>query len=177
MLTGSRTLRQVITERLGGYAFPPDMASLRVDLATVRKLITGSTDFSPTQQAAILSALVQAGFDPERKIRFRSSTNVEDTDQFTGAGLYDSHSGCLADDLDADSLGPCHCEPGEPGERGIFRALRRVYAKAMKEILERNSEAVREAGQQLVEIGVKLAAGKIHDALARLDVAPQAYLE
>jgi len=37
----------------------------------------------------------------------------------------------------------------------------------MKEILERNSEAVREAGRQLVEIGAELAAGKIDDALAR----------
>ncbi len=47
----------------------------------------------------------------------------------------------------------------------------------MKEILERNSEAVREAGRQLVEIGAELAAGKIDDALARLDTARQAYPE
>ena len=47
----------------------------------------------------------------------------------------------------------------------------------MKEILERNSEAVREAGRQLVEIGAELAAGKIDDALARLDTARQAYTE
>ena len=45
----------------------------------------------------------------------------------------------------------------------------------MKEILERNSDAVREAGRQLVEIGAELAAGKIDDALARLDTARQAY--
>ena len=47
----------------------------------------------------------------------------------------------------------------------------------MKEILERNSEAVREAGRQLVEIGAELAAGKIDDALARIDAARQAYPE
>jgi len=47
----------------------------------------------------------------------------------------------------------------------------------MKEILERNSEAVREAGRQLVKIGTELAAGKIDDALARLDTARQAYPE
>jgi hypothetical protein len=47
----------------------------------------------------------------------------------------------------------------------------------MKEILERNSDAVREAGRQLVEIGAELAAGKIDDALARLDAAGQAYPE
>ena len=32
----------------------------------------------------------------------------------------------------------------------------------MKEILERNSEAVREAGRQLVEIGAELALSLIH---------------
>jgi hypothetical protein len=42
-------------------------------------------------------------------LRFRSSTNVEDLDAFTGAGLYESRSGCLADDLDDDLLGPSHC--------------------------------------------------------------------
>ncbi|MBN1946021.1 MAG: hypothetical protein JW797_10115 [Bradymonadales bacterium] len=46
---------------------------------------------------------------PTEPLRFRSSTNVEDLDQFTGAGLYDSRRGCLADDLDADDLGPSAC--------------------------------------------------------------------
>jgi hypothetical protein len=44
-----------------------------------------------------------------QRVRFRSSTNVEDLDVLTGAGLYDSKSGCLADDLDADALGPSRC--------------------------------------------------------------------
>lgn len=42
-------------------------------------------------------------------LRFRSSTNAEDLDQFSGAGLYDSRTGCLADDLDADDRGPSRC--------------------------------------------------------------------
>ena len=33
-------------------------------------------------------ALRAAGFDPMQKIRFRSSTNVEDAQTFVGAGLY-----------------------------------------------------------------------------------------
>lgn len=69
-----------------------------------------------------------ASFDPKRKIRFRSSTNVEDSDAFTGAGLYDSASGCLADDTDADSVGPSQCAPAETKEKGVFRALQKVYA-------------------------------------------------
>lgn len=47
----------------------------------------------------------------------------------------------------------------------------------MKEILERNREAVREAGRRLVEIGAELAAGKIDEALARLETARQIYRE
>lgn len=46
---------------------------------------------------------------PTTYMRFRSSTNVEDLDALTGAGLYDSKSGCLADDLDGDTLGPSAC--------------------------------------------------------------------
>lgn len=43
------------------------------------------------------------------RLRFRSSTNVEDLEALTGAGLYDSRSGCLGDDLDDDDLGPSAC--------------------------------------------------------------------
>jgi hypothetical protein len=44
-----------------------------------------------------------------QRLRFRSSTNVEDLDAFTGAGLYESKTGCLADDLDDDQVGPSRC--------------------------------------------------------------------
>ena len=47
----------------------------------------------------------------------------------------------------------------------------------MKEILEQNSDAVREAGRQLLEIGTILAAGKIDDALAQAATARQTYRE
>ncbi|MBN1772134.1 MAG: hypothetical protein JXB32_12770 [Deltaproteobacteria bacterium] len=42
-------------------------------------------------------------------VRFRSSTNAEDLEAFSGAGLYDSRTGCLADDLDGDAFGPSRC--------------------------------------------------------------------
>lgn len=42
-------------------------------------------------------------------LRLRSSTNVEDLAELSGAGLYDSRTGCLADDLDADDEGPSLC--------------------------------------------------------------------
>lgn len=40
------------------------------------------------------------------RLRFRSSTNVEDLPEITGAGLYDSYSGCPGD---ADETGPSAC--------------------------------------------------------------------
>lgn len=125
---GGQTLRQAIRSRLAPFSWPPNMAGLEAALAEVRELIEDRADFTPAQRTALLTILGEAGFDPARKIRFRSSTNVEDTEQFTGAGLYDSYSGCLADDLDGDTAGPCACESAEPRERGVFRALRKVYA-------------------------------------------------
>lgn len=122
------SLRGAIQQRLTGFSWPPDMAALKTALAEVRDLITDVADFSPEQQAAILDTVLNAGFDLSRNIRFRSSTNVEDSEQFTGAGLYDSYSGCLMDDLDGDDLGPSQCDLTEARERGVFRALRKVYA-------------------------------------------------
>ncbi|HEY0709107.1 MAG TPA: PEP/pyruvate-binding domain-containing protein [Polyangia bacterium] len=41
--------------------------------------------------------------------RFRSSSNAEDGETTSGAGLYDSFRGCFADDDDGDDLGPSRC--------------------------------------------------------------------
>jgi len=144
--TGS-TLRSAISTRLSAYTYPPTIASLRADLETVRQLFTDTAVFSPTLRAQLLGALTNAGFDGTRKIRFRSSTNVEDSEDFTGAGLYDSFSGCLLDDLDDDTAGPSQCDPSEPKERGVFRAIQKVYASFYNEnaFLERLRRSVNEA--------------------------------
>jgi hypothetical protein len=131
VMPGGQTLREAISARLGGYTYPPaSMSALSADLAAVRDMIKDDTVFSPELQAAVIATLQdsQYGFDPNRNIRFRSSTNVEDSAEFTGAGLYDSFSGCLADDLDGDSSGPSICDPTETNERGVLRAIRKVYA-------------------------------------------------
>ena len=125
-LPGGRTLRETVRERLKDHVFPPNMARLSADLAEIRALIRNVADFSASQKQAILEAL--ATVDSGGNLRFRSSTNVEDSEQFSGAGLYDSYSGCLRDETDGDTEGPSQCDPTEPEERGVFRALRRVYA-------------------------------------------------
>jgi len=70
----------------------------------------------PTLRQAIVAAL-QARYGAEAthtKMRFRSSTNVEDLVALTGAGLYDSRSGCLGDDLQMP--GPSRCLDGNEEE-------------------------------------------------------------
>src|SRR5205085_1451619 len=104
-LPGGKTLRQEIQARLAGFSYPPDMKKLTAALEAIRTLITDNTVFTEAQMNAI-GAVLLANFDPTIKIRFRSSTNVEDSENFTGAGLYDSYSGCLADDRDGDTTGP-----------------------------------------------------------------------
>jgi hypothetical protein len=126
ILGNGKTLRQEISNRLAGFTYPPNVAAVQTQLASIRPLIRNSTQFTAAQQAAITNAL--AIFDPQRNIRFRSSTDVEDAESFTGAGLYDSFSGCLADDQDGDATGPSICDPTEEDERGVFRAIRRVFA-------------------------------------------------
>jgi hypothetical protein len=125
-LPGGKTLRTELHDRLAGYTYPPNVAALKRDLADIRTLIRTEARFTEAQQQAIITAL--GPFDQSHNIRFRSSTNVEDSEQFTGAGLYDSYSGCLLDDLDGDGQGPSQCDPTENEERGVFRAIQRVYA-------------------------------------------------
>ena len=88
-------------------------------------------------------------------MRIRSSTNVEDSEEFSGAGLYDSYSGCLADEFDVDEIGPSLCDPNEPNERGVFRAIRRVFASFYNQnaFLERIRYSVNES-----EVGMALLA-------------------
>ena len=124
-LANGKSLSEEIAERLAKAHESGLQAELEDTLKGVRKLIRNG-EFVESQKQAIIAALEP--FDKDRKIRFRSSTNIEDSRYFTGAGLYDSYSGCLLDDLDNDQVGPCGCDETQPKERGVFRAIKRVYA-------------------------------------------------
>ncbi len=143
-LPGGLTLRAEIKSRLDGLTYPPQMVNLQSNLATIQSLIRSTATFNATQRAAILAALQQ--FDPLQNIRFRSSSNAEDSESFTAAGLLDSYSGCVADDTDSDARGPSRCDPTELNERGVFRAMQRVYASFYNEnaFLERLRHQINE---------------------------------
>ena len=126
-LPGGISLRDTIRTHLSGVTnYPPEMSAVQTHLAAIRDLITGVASFNAEQRQAITNAL--SLFDPTRKIRFRSSSNAEDSKSYVGAGLYDSFSGCLLDDLDTDESGPCQCDATESKEKGVFRAIQKVYA-------------------------------------------------
>jgi hypothetical protein len=125
------TLREQIAHLTSVYTSypPPNMLALSSDLAAVRSLFTNGTTsvFSEELKSALLATLSDAsmGFNPNAKLRFRSSTNVEDSDDFIGAGLYDSYSGCLAASYDdSDST----CDPNDDNPRTVFGAIRKTFA-------------------------------------------------
>jgi pyruvate,water dikinase len=86
-----------VTALLADVAFQNDPATRDAALAQLR------TDMEAAPvDAAFLTAL-RAKLDaeyPGLRMRFRSSTNAEDLDGFTGAGLYTSESGATNDPLD-----------------------------------------------------------------------------
>ncbi len=148
---GSGTLRQEITARLAHFSFPPsDIGELNRELAIIRQFFVSAdiTPFSDTLQAGVLDALTDPlyGFEPNALLRFRSSTNVEDGDDYTGAGLYDSYSACLADDLRAAGDGTCACDPNRDSQRSVLKAIRKTYSSFYNEnaFLERLRRDVNE---------------------------------
>lgn len=90
---GKVSLAQEVAFRLKDFqGHPPkDVLGLRKALDEVKGLIRG-TELAPGLKKAIDDTL-SANFPANARLRFRSSTNLEDTDSFTGAGLYDSFGG------------------------------------------------------------------------------------
>jgi len=147
--TTGRTLRDEIDARLGSFTYPPpDMSLARAKLAEVNTLIRKTVKWTEAQKTPIVSELIAAFPDVphDEFLRFRSSSNAEDSQELTGAGLYDSFSGCIADDTDNDTKGPSHADPNEPDEKGVLRAIEKVFASFYNENawLERLRHGVRE---------------------------------
>ncbi len=97
-------------------------------LENLRDRIRDEGVVSPELISRIAARIVEVmGTPSTTRVRFRSSSNIEDDIQFNGAGLYDSTSGCPEDDLDTDTFGPSHCDATRDEERTIARALKRVW--------------------------------------------------
>ena len=84
----------MVDEMLQDPEFQGDSAVRAARLEELQQAIRDAP-LDPDLQAAVVQKM-QTDF-PGQSVRFRSSTNAEDLDGFTGAGLYTSKSGDLAD--------------------------------------------------------------------------------
>ncbi|MBN1611621.1 MAG: hypothetical protein JW940_33610 [Polyangiaceae bacterium] len=87
-----------------------DAVYRRSELEALRDAIEDA-EVAP-ESIAELAETAQAVFGSKYEtmpLKFRSSSNVEDTTRLSGAGLHDSARGCFADDLDGDTEGPSAC--------------------------------------------------------------------
>lgn len=92
----SHGIDQQIDALLADESIKNDPARRRSELLRIRKLI----EDAPIDPQ-LLSAVTQLVHDNygDLRVRFRSSTNVEDLAGFNGAGLYESHAGQLNSDV------------------------------------------------------------------------------
>jgi phosphoenolpyruvate synthase/pyruvate phosphate dikinase len=117
------TFAETLNAWLGDSTFRTDGRVRRGQLAQLRRAMEG------TKVELDLSSLIRTTFGSDLlMLRFRSSSNAEDALDFSGAGLYTSVSGCLADDLDGEEVGPSRCDANESKEHTVGRALARVWA-------------------------------------------------
>jgi Pyruvate phosphate dikinase, AMP/ATP-binding domain len=123
-----RTYSEYISGLITNATFRLDSTYRNAQLEYFREYVK---DFAVIDSALldILKLRIQTIFGSStRMVRFRSSSNIEDSVEFNGAGLYNSTSVCLEDSLDGNSTGPSHCDPTKAKERTISRALRKVWA-------------------------------------------------
>lgn len=121
------TFAETVDRLLADPAFRSDPALRRVRLAQFYEAMRDGV-CDPELVLAVHEQLLATFGADTVMARFRSSSNAEDALGFSGAGLYESTNGCPADDLDADGGGPSRCDPNEPEERGVCRALKKVWA-------------------------------------------------
>ncbi|MDP2313452.1 MAG: PEP/pyruvate-binding domain-containing protein [Pseudomonadota bacterium] len=126
----------------GVYTFAETIAAWHADAtfltdATVRRdrleALRAAMDEVPVDPALLaeLETRILAVFGNDTTmVRFRSSSNAEDGLDFSGAGLYNSDSACLADELDADEVGPSHCDPDKADEETLTDSLQEVWASS-----------------------------------------------
>lgn len=129
-----KSVREYVALETAGLTFPPaNVLELKAKLKDIRERIK-KADFPAELRTEVVQVLKDAQFASDRKIRFRSSTNVEDGESFSGAGLYDSFSGCLGDEGSSATVSACAAQAGpEDGDdsnkpKPVTKAVKKVFA-------------------------------------------------
>ncbi len=107
--------------------FLTDAATRRERLEQLRAAMD-QVPVDPDLVDALAARILDVWGDETVMVRFRSSSNAEDSLEFNGAGLYESESICLADEWDDDDLGPSLCDPDKSSERSLSEGLKSVWA-------------------------------------------------
>ena len=82
----------------------------------------------PSGLTLLIASKVQEVFGSENHmLRFRSSSNLEDSIEFAGAGLYDSISGCVGDSFGGNPNASA-CDPKRTSKKTVQDALRGVWS-------------------------------------------------
>lgn len=121
------TFAETLDRWLADDTFVSDGAVRAERLGALRAAMEAAP-VDPTHLALLADAIEATWGGDTTMVRLRSSSNAEDGLAFSGAGLYDSASGCLADERDADTDGPSRCDADKRGERTLSDALRTVWA-------------------------------------------------
>lgn len=123
-----RTFDEYIRSLIEDPQFQTDGGYRATKLAAFRDYARDNGSVNPSLVSNSVTRIEEVFGAITVMVRFRSSSNVEDSLIFNGAGLYDSTSVCAQDSLDGDSSGPSHCDPTQTSERSIERGLKKVWA-------------------------------------------------
>lgn len=122
------TFQETIEAWHADPTFLTDPVVRRADLVALQTAMK-STPLNPDVEAAISDRIVEVFGSEFAPVRFRSSSNAEDSLYFSGAGLYDSVSACVADGRDTDQIGPSHCDADEDDEETVTMGLTAEWAE------------------------------------------------
>lgn len=121
------TFQDTLDAWLADTDFRSDAGVRREKLDAFRAAIMASEVDADVIDRMVDEARIVQG-DDTVMLRLRSSSNAEDALEFSGAGLYTSESGCVADEVDGDDDGPSLCDPDKDDERTVTAALTTVWA-------------------------------------------------
>ncbi len=122
------TFQEYLESLLDDQLFQGDGEYRATRLEGFKNIIENRGVVDPNLVTALIDRIDEVYGATSIMVRFRSSSNSEDSLIFNGAGLYDSTSVCPDDNLDGDEDGPSHCFSGQDKERTIERALKKVWA-------------------------------------------------
>lgn len=120
---GGQSIKDAIAADLAlATAAAAPMSVVIPALERIRKTIEGGELPAALKQDLVGS--IETMWPQGTRVKLRSSSNVEDSKDFNGAGLYDSKGACVGDD--ARTTGS-NCE-GETKPQGIAKAAKKVWA-------------------------------------------------